>query len=180
MMFDRVFLSAPMVGLDHQPLSFGGMALVGDTPLRCWGWERCRWAGPPTPPPSEKSFPSNPLTSDLVRYMRTVDTWRERAGSDGRTTDVSNGGAAAMHAMGARGGRTASRCRSKLPVLMLAAALDEVVSTSWTETAGPAHGARGRHAVVPAGAARNCFMENDAIRAQVFAAFDAFITEQSG
>jgi lysophospholipase len=28
--------------------------------------------------PSERNFPGNPVTSDLVRYMRTVDTWRER------------------------------------------------------------------------------------------------------
>jgi lysophospholipase len=37
----------------------------------------------------------------------------------------------------------------------------------------------GRHAIIPA-ARHELFMENDTIRAQVFAAFDAFITEQSG
>jgi len=36
----------------------------------------------------------------------------------------------------------------------------------------------GRHMVIPA-ARHELFMENDAIRAQVFAAFDAFITNQS-
>jgi lysophospholipase len=36
----------------------------------------------------------------------------------------------------------------------------------------------GRHMVIPA-ARHELFMETDAIRAQVLAAFDAFITEQS-
>ena len=36
----------------------------------------------------------------------------------------------------------------------------------------------GRHVVIPA-ALHELFMETDAIRAQVFAAFDAFITDQS-
>ena len=36
----------------------------------------------------------------------------------------------------------------------------------------------GRHVVI-ARRRHELFMENDAIRAQVFAAFDAFITEQS-
>ena len=36
----------------------------------------------------------------------------------------------------------------------------------------------GRHAVI-ARARHEMFMENDAIRGQVFAAFDAFVTEQS-
>jgi lysophospholipase len=37
----------------------------------------------------------------------------------------------------------------------------------------------GRHAIIPA-ARHELFMENDAVRAQVFAAFDAFITKPSG
>ena len=60
---------------------------------------------------------------------------------------------------------------------MLAAAHDAVVSTSATEQLG-LRMRTGRHAVVPA-ARHELFMENDEIRAQVFAAFDAFITEQS-
>ena len=36
----------------------------------------------------------------------------------------------------------------------------------------------GRHVMVP-GARHELFMENDAIRGQVFAAFDAFITSHS-
>ena len=175
MMFDRVFLSAPMVGLDRQPLSFGGMAAVGDT-LSLFGMGKMPVGRAADAPPSEKSFPSNPLTSDLVRYMRTVDTWRERPDlMIGRPTF--KWGAAAMHAMA-----TAASDRFplsiKVPVMILAAARDEVVSTAWTEQLG-LRMRTGRHAVVPA-ARHELFMENDAIRAQVFAAFDAFITEPSG
>ncbi len=66
----------------------------------------------------------------------------------------------------------------KVPVLMLAAARDEVVSTATTEQLG-LRMRTGRHAVIAA-ARHELFMENDIIRGQVFAAFDAFVTNQSG
>jgi lysophospholipase len=65
----------------------------------------------------------------------------------------------------------------RVPLLMLAAARDEVVSTSAIEQLG-LQLRTGRHVVV-AGARHELFMENDLIRGQVLAAFDAFITEQS-
>jgi lysophospholipase len=52
-----------------------------------------------------------------------------------------------------------------------------VVSTAAIEQLG-LRMRTGRH-VVLAGARHELFMETDAIRSQVFAAFDAFITEQS-
>jgi lysophospholipase len=174
MMFDRIFVSAPMVGLDHQPLSFGGMAVLSDV-LSTIGMARMPVGRAQDAPPSEKSFPGNALTSDLVRYMRTVDTWRERPDlMIGKPTY--RWGAAAMHAM-AFAGTDRFPQAIKAPVLMLAAALDTVVSTSTTEQLG-LRMRTGRHMVVPA-ARHELFMENDAIRAQVFAAFDAFITNQS-
>ena len=174
MMFDRVFLSAPMVGLDRQPLSFAGMAAVGDT-LSLLGMGKMPVGRAADAPPSEKSFPNNPLTSDLVRYMRTVDTWRERPDlMVGRPTF--KWGAAAMHAM-ALAASDRFPLSIKVPVMMLAAARDEVVSTAWTEQLG-LRMRTGRHAVIPA-ARHELFMENDAIRGQLFAAFDAFITEPS-
>jgi lysophospholipase len=65
----------------------------------------------------------------------------------------------------------------KIPVLMLAGARDEVVSTPAIENLG-LRLRTGRHVVI-AGARHELFMENDTIRGQVLAAFDAFITEQS-
>lgn len=176
MMFDRIFLSAPMIGLERQPLSFAGMAAVADT-LSLLGLGTLP-AGrrQESVVPSERSFPGNPLTSDLVRYMRMVDTTRERPDLYIGSPTI-RWGAAAMHAM-ANAARDGFPLAVKAPVLMLAAARDEVVSTAWTEQLG-LRMRTGRHVVIPA-ARHELFMEADAIRGQVFAAFDAFITEQSG
>jgi len=65
----------------------------------------------------------------------------------------------------------------RIPTLMLASPRDEVVSTSAIEHLG-VRMRTGRHLLVP-GARHEMFMETDAIRAQVLAAFDAFITNQS-
>jgi lysophospholipase len=84
--------------------------------------------------------------------------------------------AAAMGAM-AEAERDSFPGRIRIPLLMLAAARDEVVSTAATEQLG-LRMRTGRHVVI-AGARHELFMENDNIRGQVLAAFDAFITEQS-
>jgi len=175
MMFDRMFLSAPMVGLARQPLSFAGMATVADI-ASALGLGRLPVGRAADEAPSARRFPGNPLTSDLRRYMVTVDTWRERPDLViGKPTF--RWAAAAMHAMAEAAG-DAFPAAIKVPVLMLAAARDEVVSTPFTEQLG-LRMRTGRHMVVPA-ARHELFMESDPIRAQLFAAFDAFITEQSG
>ena len=174
MMFDRGFLSAPMVGLGNQPLSFGGMAAIADV-ASFIGLGRMPIGRAADELPSEKGFPGNPLTSDLRRYMITVDTWRERPDLIVAKPTFRWAGAA-MHAM-ADAARDAFPAAIRVPVLMLAAARDEVVATSWTEQLG-LRMRTGRHMVIPA-ARHELFMETDAIRAQLFAAFDAFITEQS-
>ncbi len=174
MMFDRVFLSSPMVGLAGQPLSFGGMALLGDT-LSFLGMGRVAVGRAADELPSEKGFPGNPLTSDLRRYMITVDTWRDRPDLI-VAKPTFKWAAAAMHAM-AEASSDSFPASVKVPVMILAAARDEVVSTAWTEQLG-LRMRNGRHSVVAA-ARHELFMESDAIRAQLFAAFDAFITNQS-
>lgn len=174
MMFDRVFLSAPMIGLDRQPMSFSGMALLGDT-LSLLGMGQVPVGRDADEVPNEKLFANNPLTSDLGRYMRMVETYRQHPEiTIGKPTF--RWAAAAMHAM-ARAAQDKFPLAIKVPVLMLAAARDNVVSTAWTEQLG-LRMRTGRHTVIPA-ARHELFMETDAIRAQVFAAFDAFITEQS-
>ncbi|MEO8683755.1 MAG: alpha/beta hydrolase [Devosia sp.] len=174
LMFDRVFLSAPMVGLDRQPLSFAGMARVAGT-LNFFGLGKMPIGRKTDKPASEASFPNNPLTSDLLRYMRTVDVLRARPDLGIGAPTVS-WAAAAMRTM-AEVERDRFAGTVRIPVLMLAAARDEVVSTASTEQLG-LRMRTGRHMVI-AGARHELFMENDAIRGQVFAAFDAFITEQS-
>ena len=174
MMFDRILLSAPMIGLEGQPLSFRGMARVADV-LSLAGLGRMPVGRPADELPSERGFASNPLTSDLRRYMITVDTWRERPDLVVAKPTLRWAGAA-MHAM-ADVGRDSYPAAVRVPVLMLAAARDTVVSTAHIEQLG-LRMRTGRHAVIAA-ARHELFMEADPIRAQVFAAFDAFITNQS-
>lgn len=174
LMFDRIFLSAPMVALDRQPLSMAGMARVTET-LSFLGLGRMPVGRRQDKPMSETTFPGNPLTGDLIRYMRSVEVMRARPDLEIGTPTV-RWAAAAFGAM-AEAGEDRFPGRIKIPLLMLAAARDEVVSTAAIEQLG-LRMRTGRH-VVLAGARHELFMETDAIRSQVFAAFDAFITEQS-
>ena len=127
-------------------------------------------------PPSEASFAGNPVTSDHARYMRMVDVLRARPDL-GCGAPTIRWTAAAFQGM-ARAARDDFPGAIKIPVMMLAAARDEIVSTGAIEQLG-LRMRTGRHAIVPA-ARHELFMENDAVRAQVFAAFDAFITKPSG
>ena len=174
MMFDRIFLSAPMVALERQPLGMAGMERLADT-LSFLGLGQVRAALRAEPAASETTFPNNPLTGDLIRYMRMVDVVRARPDIE-ITSPTIRWAAAALNAM-AEAGRDDFPARLRVPLLMLAAARDEVVSTSAIEQLG-LRMRTGRHVVI-AGARHELFMETDAIRGQVFAAFDAFITEQS-
>jgi lysophospholipase len=174
LMFDRIFLSAPMVGLDHQPLSHAGMARVAGA--LCWlGLGRMPVGRGQDALPTERSFAGNPLTSDMPRYMRTVEIWRDHPELIVGKPTV-RWAASAMKAMAAVQ-RDDFPLRLKAPVFMLGAARDEVVSTSAIEQLG-LRLRTGRHSIVPA-ARHELFMENDEIRTQVLAAFDAFVTDQS-
>ena len=174
MMFERIFLSAPMIGLDGQPFSPTGMARLAKT-LRVVGLGSLPVGRRADKPASETSFAGNTLTSDLARYMRMVEVTRARP--DLEVTSPTIGWSAAAFDAMAHAARDDFPGSIKIPVLMLAAARDEVVSTSAIEQLG-LRMRTGRHAVIAA-ARHELFMENDMVRGQVFAAFDAFITEQS-
>ncbi|MEQ1768326.1 MAG: alpha/beta hydrolase [Devosia sp.] len=174
MMFDRIFLSAPMLMIDHQPFGPVGMARIGDA-LSLIGLGHTPVGRGADELPSERAFGGNPLTSDFNRYMRTVHTWAARPDLIVGKPTI-RWAATSMRAM-ALVGRDDFPLALKAPVLMLAAARDEVVSTSTIEQLG-LRMRTGRHAVIPT-ARHELFMENDEIRSQVFAAFDAFVTDQS-
>lgn len=175
MMFDRIFLSAPMVGLDRQPFSMAGMARLGGA-LKLLGLGKMAVGRKADKPASEMPFAGNPVTSDVTRCMRSVDVLKARPDLEIGHPTVS-WAAAAFKAM-ARASLDDFPGAIKIPVLMLAAARDEIVSTNAIETLG-LRMRTGRHAIIAA-AKHEMFMENNDIRAQVFAAFDAFITNQSG
>ncbi|WP_417309400.1 alpha/beta fold hydrolase [Devosia sp.] len=170
MMFERMLVSAPMVGLDKQPFGPVGMArLTGVASML--GLGRLPVARQEDKPPSEANFAGNPLTSDLTRFMRQVDVLNARP-------ELMVGAPTVRWAHAAFSGMAEAQRDSfpnavKIPVLMLAAARDEIVSTGAIEQLG-LRMRSGRHAVIP-GARHELFMENDAIRGQVLAAFDAFI-----
>ncbi|MHB1109413.1 MAG: alpha/beta hydrolase [Devosia sp.] len=174
MMFERMFLSSPMVGLDRQPLSSAGMATVCEI-LSYIGLGQLPIGRPADKPASEMPFPGNPVTSDLMRFTRGVDVLKARPDLEIGAPTI-RWVAAAMRAM-ARAAQDDFPGGIKIPVLMLAAGRDGVVSTSATEQLG-LRMRTGRHMIVPS-ARHELFMENDTIRAQVLAAFDAFITEPS-
>ena len=174
LMFDRIFLSAPMVALDRQPLSLNGMARLAET-LCFFGLGKLPATRASQGGPSEASFAGNPLTSDLTRYMRSADVLKARP-SLGVGAPTLRWSAAAFRGMAAAASDDFPNS-IQAPVLMLAAARDEVVSSPATEVLGLRMRA-GRHIVIPA-ARHELFMEADPIREQVLAAFDAFVTNQS-
>lgn len=174
MMFDRMFLSAPMVslhGMEHSLAGWGAFAEtlsflgLGNVPLKRRGDRR----------PNEAGFLDNPLTSDLLRYTRMVDTIR----ADDSLYIGSPSFrwlATAMKAM-VEANREDFPGRLQIPLLVLAAARDTIVSTSALEQLG-LRLRNGRHMVI-AGSKHELFMETDPVRGQVLAAFDAFITNQT-
>lgn len=175
MMFERIFVSSPMVGLATPVMGMGGWARVFRV-LTLLGLGRLPFSrGNTDKPPSASSFAGNPVTSDAKRYRRMVDVLEARPDLIIGAPTLRWSGAA-LNAM-VRAARDDFPGAIKIPVLMLAAACDEIVSTAATEALG-LRMRTGRHLVIPA-ARHELFMENDAIRAQVFAAFDAFITDQT-
>jgi lysophospholipase len=174
MMFERVFLSAPMVALDRQPMSMKNMARLAET-ISFIGLGKMPIGRKTDQPPSEKTFPNNPLTGDKSRYLRAIETIRANPELEIGSPTV-RWVASAMGAM-SEAARPDFTRRIQLPILIMAAARDQIVSTAATEQLG-LHLRTGRHQVVPA-AQHELFMETNAIREQVFAAFDAFITQQT-
>lgn len=174
MMFDRLFLSAPMLGLDRMALSLTGTARLAEA-LCFFGLGQMPVGRAIEKPPSEKAFPGNPLTSDLKRYMRSVRVLEARPELAVGRPSV-RWVAAAMRAMAEIASDTFPG-EVRIPTLMLGAARDEVVSTAAIEQLG-LRMRTGRHVLIPA-ARHELLMENDAVRGQVLAAFDAFITNQS-
>lgn len=174
LMFDRMFLSAPMLSIPGQPLSLSGMATL--TEMMCFAGLGHLPVGRKSDGfPSEKNFAGNHLTSDHKRYSVMVDTLDARRDLGVGRPSV-RWTAAAFRAM-ARAGAPDFPGRVNVPVLLLAAARDQVVSAAAVENLGLSM-RTGRHVLI-ANARHEMFVETDEVRGQVFAAFDAFITEQT-
>ena len=174
MMFERMFLCAPMVSIGGLPLSMGGMASLMEA--ACFvGLGKITIGRKDDRSPTSETFPGNTLTSDFTRYMRVVDMYAKCPELEISSPSV-RWMASAMRAM-SKAESDDFPGKIKTPILMLAAARDGVVSTPAIEHLG-LQLRSGRHAVI-ARARHEMFMETDEIRAQVMAAFDAFVTEQT-
>jgi len=171
MMFDRMFLSAPMISVDA-PVSIGALANIAGA-LSVTGLGGLPVRRREDKPPTEYGFANNPLTSDRARYLRTVEVLKADPELEISSPTVGWTAAAARAMRLAEHDSFPNSIR--IPVLMLAAARDEVVLSPATESLG-LRMRSGRHAVIAA-ARHELFQESNAIREQVFAAFDAFVTD---
>lgn len=174
LMFDRVFLTSPMIGLTGLP--FGtkwASRIVGLA--RFLGLGRLPVERGQDREMSESNFEGNPLTSEKRRYMRSVEVLKACPSLKVTAPTLAWSGSALMAIREANAdGFPASL---KIPVFICAAARDTVVDTRATEALGLRLKV-GRHVVI-AGARHELLMETDVIREQVLAAFDAFVTWQS-
>lgn len=165
--FDRVVLSAPMIGLPKTRL----LAMAGPmlTLLRLIGRGSAYVPGGASP--EARDFLGNVLTSDPVRFARN------RAVLEAEP-ELALGGPTVAWTHSAL--RLMNRFRSpayaphiRQPILMVAAGQDEVVSTPAIEEFGTQLLA-GAHVIVP-GARHEILQEQDLYRKQFWAAFDAFV-----
>jgi lysophospholipase len=169
--FDRIVLSAPMIALPGLRGSF--VARGTARALRFTGFRRAYVparrdeAGVMVTRP----FAGNVLTSDPVRYARTCAVLEnEPALGLGLPTVAWTD--AAFRTMRQLAEPTYP-AKIRQPMLIVAAGADEVVSTPATEAFATQLRA-GSHLVVP-GARHELLMEQDRMRAQFWAAFDAFV-----
>jgi lysophospholipase len=175
LMFDRVFLSSPMVSLPGLPFSLKWSSRLVDF-ARFLGLSAMPVGRRGDKAQTEMAFEGNPLTSDKARYMRSVEILKARPDLVVGLPTLGWIGSSLAAMRAANGDDFPAQL--KIPVFICAAALDRVVETSATEALGLR--LRAGHHVVIGGARHELFVEADAIREQLFAAFDAFVTEQTG
>jgi len=167
--FDRIVLSAPMIRL--RGMRNIGMARTIVTAGKLFGMGGSYVPGGDHVPVNARPFVGNVLTSDPVRYARTVAIL-EAEPSLGIGAPTVAWLEAAFKAM-SEFAEPAYPGRMRQPLLLVAAGQDRIVST-------PAIGAfatrlrAGSHLVIP-GARHEILMEQDRYREQFWAAFDAFV-----
>lgn len=167
--FDRIVLSAPMIGLPGRTGSRA--ARISARAMRLLGLGHAYIPGGGATSVTSMPFVGNDVTSDPVRYARAaaiVDA-EPKLGLGSPTIAWVD---AAFRAMG-EFADPSYPAQIRQPILIVAAGLDSIVST-------PAIGQFavrlrvGSHLVI-AGARHEILMEQDRFRSQFWAAFDAFV-----
>ncbi|SFL25994.1 alpha/beta fold hydrolase [Methylorubrum salsuginis] len=167
--FRRLVTVAPMLGIRMVRWPAGASLLA-----RClhrFGLGRCYIPFGKPHSLATKPFPGNRLSTDPVRYERNAAAARiVGAGAIGDPTIAWLASAfRAMHALA----KPATIRRIRIPCLIVAAGADPVCSTPATERF--AARLKTGHLIVLPGARHEILTECDAVRADFWAAFDAFI-----
>jgi lysophospholipase len=167
--FRRFVLCAPLIDLPPPRASLPMRGLMRS--LRAAGMGERFIPGGNIDLIKSSGFPGNPLTSDPRRYARNVAILEAdpKLGIASPTVAWLDAAFAAMAEFGSS--EFAKRIRQ--PVLMLAAGDDSIVSTP-AIAAFARHLPAGSHRVI-AGAKHEMLQEDDRFRAQLWAAFDAFM-----
>lgn len=167
--FDRMVLSAPMVGLPGRLTAWPSRIAL--RALRLFGSGSAYVPGGDDGVVGCGSFENNPLTSDPLRYARNAAIVAENPalGLGAPTVAWADTAFRAMRAFADPGYPASIR----QPVLIIAAGADTVVSTPAIEAFAIRLRA-GAHLVIP-GARHEILQEQDGYRAQFWAAFDAFV-----
>jgi lysophospholipase len=167
--FDRVVLSAPMVRVAGVRLWTATRSAI--KALRLTGFGASYVPGGSGNIDQLNPFPGNPLTSDPVRYARNAAVLEAspELGIGAPTIAWANAAFNTMTAFAEPG----YPGRIRHPILIVAAGADSIVSTPATEDFAIRLRA-GSHLVLP-GAKHEVLMEQDRLRAQFWAAFDAFV-----
>jgi lysophospholipase len=172
--FDRVVLTAPMLGLVGRASSRS--AMITARTLRLLGMSHSYVPSGGATAMQSKPFVGNPLSSDPVRYERTAAVI-ERDPTLAVGSPTVGWIDAAYRAMNTAAQPNFAE-RMRQPILIVAAGQDLVVSTPAISQF--ANRLRiGSHLVI-AGARHELLMEADRFRGQLWAAFDAFIPGTPG
>jgi lysophospholipase len=167
--FDRMVLTAPMIKLADIPLA--GFAPLVLRTLRYAGFGTAYVPGGGPDMIQAQPFVGNILTSDPVRHARTVAVLDAEPdlGLGAPTVAWADSAFRVMQEFGDPTYATNLRH----PILILAAGRDKIVSTAAIERFA-IHMRAGSHLVLP-GAQHEIMMEQDVLRQQFWAAFDAFV-----
>jgi lysophospholipase len=168
-LFERMVLTAPMI--DIYGLNFPRFARALAEGLDTIGLGGAFIPGGKKYPITRQPFDGNILTTDRTRYARYAAI--AAAAPELTIGDPTIGWVNAAFRLMRQFEEPDFARRTMTPILILAAGADRLVKTSATETFATRLKA-GRHLTIPY-ARHDLFLENDAVRAQVWAAFDAFI-----
>jgi len=168
--FTRMVMTAPMIKIAGLPMSHRMCHQMADG-LTMFGFGKRVVPGDKTRYRQDQAFEGNSLTSDRERFNRNLSVLQARPEL---AVEVPTVGwlKAALDAI-QRVGREPFAPRVRVPVLMLAAGDDQIVSSKAVEEL--AIRLRAGSQLVLRGARHEILQERDTIREQFWAAFDAFV-----